>query len=272
MCDESTTPMPVSATACTTVFRNSRRASGSSEATGSSSSSSCGRFASASVSATWACWPPDSVPTRWPSERPSSSMRRGGERVVPVRIQLSSQPERLGDPEPARQRVVLRDEADVRQHRPRLGARIVAEHGDGACGRLEQSDRELQERGLAGAVRADERRHRSRAGSPGRSRAAPRSSRTASRAPWCEALLRSCDARDRRRSNQVREAAPSCSPRRGPPPAHARPSAAARSGDPSRRRPRAARGRSPRRCRRRADPRQRLRDRAAGRRAAPCSG
>ena len=75
MCDERTTVIPVSATASITVCRNSRRASGSSDATGSSSSSSSGRLASASVSATCACWPPESLPTFLPSGSPSRSIR-----------------------------------------------------------------------------------------------------------------------------------------------------------------------------------------------------
>jgi hypothetical protein len=52
-----------SATAEVRDARKCRRASGSSAATGSSSSSSRGRLASTSARATWARWPPDSVPT-----------------------------------------------------------------------------------------------------------------------------------------------------------------------------------------------------------------
>ena len=52
MCEERMTVIPVSTTASITDCRNSRRASGSSEATGSSRRSTSGRFASASVSAT----------------------------------------------------------------------------------------------------------------------------------------------------------------------------------------------------------------------------
>jgi len=66
-CEDSTTVRPPSAsrTAEVSVARKFRRASGSSAATGSSSSSNRGRLASVSASATWARWPPDSVPTRW---------------------------------------------------------------------------------------------------------------------------------------------------------------------------------------------------------------
>ena len=84
------------------------------------------------------------------------------ERVVPVRIQLSSQPQRLADPETAWEGMVLSDEAHTRQYQLRLGAWIVSEHGDAAGAGLEQSNRELQKRRLAGTVRPDERRHRSR--------------------------------------------------------------------------------------------------------------
>ena len=52
MCEERMTVMPDSATASITDCMNSRRASGSSAATGSSSTSRSGRLASASVSAT----------------------------------------------------------------------------------------------------------------------------------------------------------------------------------------------------------------------------
>ena len=64
-CDDSMTVSspPASATAAVSVPRKCRRASGSSAATGSSSSSTRGRLASVSASATWARWPPDSLPT-----------------------------------------------------------------------------------------------------------------------------------------------------------------------------------------------------------------
>ena len=56
--------------------RNSRRASGSRLATGSSRTSSSGRFATARVRASWARWPPESRPARWRGSRPSCSIRR----------------------------------------------------------------------------------------------------------------------------------------------------------------------------------------------------
>ena len=118
MCEERITVIPVSATASITDCRNSRRASGSSEATGSSSRSSSGRFASASVSATCACWPPESLPTFWRGDRPSCSIRSRASSSS--QLGLSFRPSRSvsGDREAAVERVVLRDEADARQHAP----------------------------------------------------------------------------------------------------------------------------------------------------------
>ena len=65
-----------SATVAISSCRNSRRASGSRLATGSSRMSSSGRFAMARVRASWARWPPDSFPARWSGSRPSWLMRR----------------------------------------------------------------------------------------------------------------------------------------------------------------------------------------------------
>src|SRR5438445_520281 len=55
---------------------------------------------------------------------------------------------------------VERDEADSRQHLARRLARRGPEDENPALARLAQTDRELQQRRLAGAVRADERRDR----------------------------------------------------------------------------------------------------------------
>ena len=54
--------------------------------------------------------------------------------------------------------MVLREEADVRQGCRGLLARGDAADAHLAGGGLEQADAEVQQRGLAGAVRADERR------------------------------------------------------------------------------------------------------------------
>src|ERR1051326_6823328 len=69
MCDESNTVGPPSATASISDCRNSRRASGSSAATGSSRTSRSGRFPSPSVRATCACWPPGGRSLPWAGGR-----------------------------------------------------------------------------------------------------------------------------------------------------------------------------------------------------------
>ena len=74
-CEDSTTDTPSAAIAVITEAMKSCRATGSSIATGSSSSSSRGRLASARVSASWACWPPDSLPAFRFSGMPSSPSR-----------------------------------------------------------------------------------------------------------------------------------------------------------------------------------------------------
>ena len=75
-CDERTTETPSSAAAVITVAMKSFRASGSRLARGSSRMRSSGRRASASVKATWACWPPDILPAFWRNGMPSSLRRR----------------------------------------------------------------------------------------------------------------------------------------------------------------------------------------------------
>src|SRR5215469_15993130 len=57
------------------LSRNSRRASGSRLAIGSSRISSSGLLATASVRASWARWPPDSFPARCRGSRPRRSIR-----------------------------------------------------------------------------------------------------------------------------------------------------------------------------------------------------
>ncbi len=66
---------PWSATTSIKAWRNSRRASGSRLATGSSSTSRAGHLATAMVSASCARWPPDSLPALWCGSRPSWAIR-----------------------------------------------------------------------------------------------------------------------------------------------------------------------------------------------------
>ena len=177
MCDESRTVMPVSTTASITALRNSRRASGSSEATGSSSSSSSGRLASASVSATCACWPPESLPTFCVERQVQALDPLARERVVPARVELAPEPERLADREAAVQRVVLRDEADAREH-----ARRPRRCGERPSTRDARRRSASAGRRRAGAASSCRRRWGRRARSP-----SPPGPRACSRAaPTCE--------------------------------------------------------------------------------------
>ena len=152
--------MPDSATAAMTDCRNSRRASGSSEATGcpagavrtlrqSECQSQLGLLSAGELPGLLAEWQPelvDPVP---------------GEGLIPARVELASELERLGDREAAVERMLLRDEPEPRQQRRRLVARREAEHAHLARGRPGQTDRELQQGGLAGAIRR-RCRHRAR--------------------------------------------------------------------------------------------------------------
>ena len=184
MCDESTTVMPVSLTASITVFMNSRRASGSSEATGSSSSSSSGRLASASVSATCACWPPESFPTLRSSGRPRRSIRARARVVVPARVELAAELQRLRD------REARGGAGDPARRSRRAGARRprrVAASGRARCTVAGASAASGRRR--AGAASSCRRRSGRRARSPSPpgsracSRAAPSWSRSACRGP-----------------------------------------------------------------------------------------
>src|SRR5207253_694911 len=102
------------------------------------------------------------LPPQWKAE-PAEALSR--ELVVPPRVERGAELQQLAEPEAAIERMILRDEADPRQHLARLLARRGPEDENPALARLAQTDRELQQRRLAGAVRADERRDR-----PGRNR------------------------------------------------------------------------------------------------------
>ena len=61
----------------------------------------------------------------------------------------------VGDRQRRVQRRLLRDETDARELRGRRGD-LLAEDGDRARARVDQADREVQQRRLAGAVGPDE--------------------------------------------------------------------------------------------------------------------
>jgi hypothetical protein len=74
--------------------------------------------------------------------------------LVPAGVEPGAHPQRVGDAEVAVQRLVLRDEADVGDRAG--GARRAAEDAHLTLGRAQQTDGEVQQRGLAGAVRTDQ--------------------------------------------------------------------------------------------------------------------
>ena len=78
--------------------------------------------------------------------------------LVEVTVQVPGQVQRVGDREPRVQRRVLGDEGDPveRGRRPR---RHGAENGDAADGRCRQAHRQVQQGGLAGAIRSDQGHH-----------------------------------------------------------------------------------------------------------------
>ena len=138
------------------TWRNSRRASGSRLATGSSRMSSSGRLARPRVSASWARWPPESRPAFWAGSRPSRSTRdratassQRGLRWAPSRRWSAML-------RPGVRRGVLGDEADLGElgRRRRPGGRRRPRWCP-AVGR-EQPDGQAEQGGLAGAVGADQ--------------------------------------------------------------------------------------------------------------------
>ena len=109
--------VPVSATLPISDCRNSRRASGSRLATGSSSSSSRGRLASASASATWARCPPESLPTGRFGGMPSWASRLRASAPSQRRFSLPPMVTSSAAVKSAVQRGVLGDEPDLGQDR-----------------------------------------------------------------------------------------------------------------------------------------------------------
>jgi hypothetical protein len=81
-----------------------------------------------------------------------------GVSVVETPVQVAGQVQHVSDRQALIQRRVLRDERDAVQ-RARRPRGTVTEHGDDARGRRGQADRQVQQRGLARAVRADQRGH-----------------------------------------------------------------------------------------------------------------
>ena len=124
---------------------------------GSSSTSSRGRRASARVSAELRLLAAGQ-PAGLLLQRDAQLTQPGpGIVLVEPPVQVAGQVQHVGGGQVLVQRRVLGDERDaVQRGRHR---RAAAEHGDGARGRRRQADCQVQQGGLAGAVRADQRRH-----------------------------------------------------------------------------------------------------------------
>ena len=225
------------------------------------------------MSATCACWPPESLPTLL-LEREAEPLDALARRRASSQLGFSSRPsrERLADREAAVSGWSCAT-------KPMRGSTAAARRAASARARAtlpalgcEQPDGELQQRRLAGAVGADERGHRAARGSRACSRAAPRSSRSACRAPRSSAAVAHATLETVGGPHDVGEQRAMFSS--SSPAARARSihrcsddrSAFTSSGGSG-----AAR-RSRRTCRRRAALRRALRDRARGRPAARCSG
>src|SRR4029077_13035764 len=82
------------------------------------------------------------------------------DRVVPARVQLAPEPERLADRKAVGQRVLLRDETETREQLAGLVLRRAPEHEHAAGARPQQADGELEQRRLAGTVGTYQRGHR----------------------------------------------------------------------------------------------------------------
>jgi hypothetical protein len=67
---------------------------------------------------------------------------RTGGVVVPARVELAPELERVGDRQAAVERMLLRDEADSREHDVRVRTRLVTEDLDRPRARLDQADGE----------------------------------------------------------------------------------------------------------------------------------
>ena len=132
-CEDSTTDMPSAAAAVTTVAMKSCRVTGSSIATGSSSTSSCGRRASATGQRELRPLATGQLPGL-PVQR-HAQLAQPGPRVALVEAagQVAGQVQQVRGRHVLVQWRVLGDERDAIQRR-RGSGRPAAEHGDAADG------------------------------------------------------------------------------------------------------------------------------------------
>ena len=155
MCDERSTVVPW-ATASATVPRNSRRASGSRLARGSSRSNTGACVPRASVRASWACWPPD----RWPAGRSSGIPASASRRSAPS----ASNPGRSSAASAIWSRGVstgvdarrLAHIAELAKRSGCVASHVDPQHVGAASGRALEAQERADEGGLAGAVGPDQ--------------------------------------------------------------------------------------------------------------------
>ena len=215
-----------SATASISTCRNSRRASGSRLATGSSSTSSSGRLARPSVSASWARCPPESWPARCRGIQPQLADPAAAQPRVPARVEPGAEPQMLGDRQrrhtsgcPGRRTRPWPAGAGPRQGVPRSTS-ILPDEG-ASSPRPSRAGSSCRRRwGRPGRVTRP-------AGISACSPAAPTGAGSAYPRPW----RRSDDAHATSSVSAARKLsrrAPRCSRRPGPPPAPWRASAAGR--------------------------------------------
>ena len=155
-CEERITLSSCSATASIRSCRNSRRASGSRLATGSSRISSSGRFATPERERELrALAAGELARPAGRGSRPSRWMRCARQGVVPARVEVRAEAQVVGDAQAGVRRRVLRDVADLRPaaragRGPPPSTSMVPAVG------ASMPDGEVEQRALAGAVRADE--------------------------------------------------------------------------------------------------------------------
>ena len=153
-CELRSAVAPDARTASTRTWRNSRRASGSSEASGSSSSRTGARVPSAIASPTCACCPPESSSARASSGMSSWSSRRSASTRSNAGRQRAASDEVIGDGQLAVQRRRLRDVPDPTERLGAVPPRVDPVDEEASRRRALEADAALDEGRLAGAVRA----------------------------------------------------------------------------------------------------------------------
>ena len=137
--------------------------SGSSEAVGSSRSSTSGSFSTAFASETRVRWPADRLPYgRFSSAGEIAVLGDFRDPLARAAqpVEVGEHREVLRDGQPLRQIDVRRREVHPRQHAMPLRRHVLAQHGDAPGARRQHAEQHRQRRRLAGAVAAEQRGRR----------------------------------------------------------------------------------------------------------------